>query len=205
MTTPTFHDGDLDLTDLPDLDATFAADEDTDEDADDDIEVEDDEDTDDAPDSDEPGPARKAARPSAGAQRALIRRVAAKAGELSTQPAERLTVLAGLIGSPTTELGDLTYAVMTANRAALAPAADLSTIQAAALDDPFTASVTTLALGRPRMRAVWALARAVGVDLPAQVPQVDTKVAATLSRALYGMDQAIVDELASVAALARKS
>lgn len=202
MTTPTFHDGDLDLTDLPDLDATFA----DDEDADDDIEVEDDEDTDDdAPESDEPGPARKAARPSAGAQRALIRRVAAKAGELSTQPAERLTVLAGLIGSPTTELGDLTYAIMTANRAALAPAADLSTIHAAALDDPFTASVTTLALGRPRMRAVWALARSVGVDLPAQVPQVDTKVAATLSRALYGMDQAIVDELATVAALARKS
>lgn len=197
---------DLDYTpagdaDVDDLDAALeqGLDEVADEDdiADEDIDEIDE--TEDEPEAD-------AARPTAGrtkaqVNRALIRRVANKAADLAAAPASRRDTLAQLLGAED-DLADLTYAVMTADRSALAPVADLNAIAEA---DPFAAGVVAAALGRPRMKAVWTLLQTLGADIAASVPPSDAKAAMALAPAVHKLPADVRAELAEVVALARKS
>lgn len=169
--------------------------------------VEDPEDDPDADDVDEPGeadsthvgPAR--AKSSAGANRALIRRVANKASDLAEAPNARLETLAKLLGA-STDLADLTFAVMTAPRAAMAPVADLNAIAEA---DAFSAGIVAAALGRNRLKSVWTLVRDLGAELAETVPASDAKAAMALAPAVHHLPQTVREELAQVVTLARKS
>lgn len=198
MTSTTGYEA-ADATDVDDLDPLLTGGE---EDP-----IEDDEVTDADDDSDddtEPGPSgveHVAARPKPGANRALIRRVANKASELAEAPNARLDKLARLLGC-TTDLADLTFAVMTAPRAAMAPVADLNAIAEA---DAFSAGIVATALGRNRLKAVWALIRDLGADLPEAIPPSDAKAAMALAPAVHHLPTTVRDELAKVVTLARKS
>lgn len=197
---------DLDYTpagnaDVDDLDAALeqGLDEVADEDdiADEDIDEIDE--TEDEPEADAARPA--AGRTKAQVNRALIRRVANKAADLAAAPASRRDTLAQLLGAED-DLADLTYAVMTADRSALAPVADLNAIAEA---DPFAAGVVAAALGRPRMKAVWTLLQTLGADIAASVPPSDAKAAMALAPAVHKLPADVRAELAEVVALARKS
>ena len=137
------------------------------------------------------GPARPAGRSKASVNRALIRRVATKAGELAGAPKERRETLAKLLGAGP-DLADLTYAVMTADRSAMAPVADLNAIAEA---DPFSAGVVAASQGRNRMKAVWSLLQNLGADIPASVPASDAKAAMALAPAVHRLPQKVRDEL----------
>ena len=133
--------------------------------------------------------------------RALIRRVANKAAELQTAPTGRKDTLASMLGVGT-DLGNLTYAVMTAARTALAPAADLAAIAA---EEPWGAAVVATTQGRARMRGVWGLLVKLGADLPAATPPSDAKAGIALAKACHQLPPQTREELAKVVALARKS
>ena len=142
-----------------------------------------------------------AARTKSATNRALIRRVANKAAELQAAPKSRKDTLASVLGSGT-DLGGLTYAVMTADRTALAAVVDLTAI---AEEDPWGAAVTATTQGRTRMRAVWALLLKLNVDVPAAIPPSDAKAGIALARACHQLKPDVRDELTKVVALARKS
>lgn len=153
-------------------------------------------------DGEHPGAAGVVAHPRTVSNRALIRRVASKAAELVNAPKSRRETLASMLGAGS-DLGDLTFAVMTADRGALAPATDLTAIAEA---EPFSAGVVAGALGRPRMRAVWALLGTLHVTLPSvSIPPSDAKAAIALAQACHTLASPARDELAKVVALARKS
>jgi hypothetical protein len=173
---------------------------DTDQDLDDLL----DDEPDTAADHDEAAPSSPhspAARAKSGANRGLIRRVANKAAELAAADAGLKETLASMLGC-TTDLGDLTYAVMAADRTALAPAADLTAIAA---EDAFSAATVATTQGRVRMRGVWSLLLTLGADLPATIPPSDAKAAIALARACLQLEQSAKDDLKNVVALARKS
>lgn len=142
-----------------------------------------------------------AARSKASVNRQLIRRVANKSAELAAAPEARRDTLGKLLGVEA-NLSDLTFAVMTADRSALAPVADLNAIAEA---DPFSAGVVAAALGRARMKAVWTLLQNLGADIPASIPPSDAKAAMALAPAVHRLPGNVRDELAQVVALARKS
>lgn len=143
-----------------------------------------------------------AARTKAAVNRQLIRRVANKSAELAAAPEARRETLGKLLGVEP-NLSDLTFAVMTADRSALAPVADLNAIAEA---DPFSAGVVAAALGRPRMKAVWTLLQNLGAQLnPAVMPPSDAKAAMALAPAVHRLPGDVREELAQVVALARKS
>lgn len=142
-----------------------------------------------------------AARTKNATNRALIRRVANKAAELQAAPKSRKDTLASVLGSGT-DLSGLTYAVMTADRTALAAVADLTAI---AEEDPWGAAVTATTQGRTRMKAVWALLLKLNVVILAAIPPSDAKAGIALARACHQLRPDVRDELAKVVALARKS
>ena len=159
---------------------------------------------DDDSDADEvtPGTAHSAgARAKAGPNKGLIRRVANKAAELQGAPKPRKETLASMLGC-TTELAELTFAVMASDRSALAPATDLTSI---AEEDVFGAALAATALGRNRMKGVWALLTTLGAELPVTIPPSEAKAGIALARACSKLPAATTDELAKVVALARKS
>ena len=148
-----------------------------------------------------PGSSNGPSRAKSGANRALIRRVANKAAELAGAPKSRKETLASMLGC-STELSELTFAVMSSDRSALAAATDLTAI---AVEDAFSAAVVAGAQGRPRMRGVWALLTTLHADLPATIPASDPKAAIALAIACSKLSPSTTDELAKVVALARKS
>lgn len=189
---------DDDLADLEE--ALEAADEPDEDEAEADEDLGDTEHEGDAAGSAGPG----AARARSGSNRALIRRVANKAGELAAAPPARVQTLASLLGC-STELPDLTYAVMTADRSALSPASDLQTIAEATAEDPFSAGVVAVGMGRTRMRSVWSLLQTLGVDVAGSIPASDAKAGVALAKACFGLPDGTRDELAAVVTLSRKS
>jgi hypothetical protein len=161
------------------------------------------EDEDDAPDVDEAdtSASHTATRAKTASNKALIRRVANKATELTGAPKARKETLASMLGC-STELSDLTFTVMTADRSALAPAADLNAIAA---EDPYSASVVALSQGKTRLRGVWGLLTTLNADVPATIPASDAKAAVAVAKAIGKLPDSARDELAKVVALGRKS
>lgn len=88
--------------------------------------------------------------------RALIRKVAAKAEELASAQAKDKALLAHLLGSGTTT-ADLTVAVITAGRSAFAAVSDLTEIAEVVSVKPMKAMLIATAAGRTRQKALWSL------------------------------------------------
>lgn len=153
--------------------------------------------------SDEPSRRPRFGGAAKGAGRALIRRVANKAQELSQAPEDRVETLAGLLGT-TTDLSELTVAVMTAPTSALTAVRDLTSAHEAIKENPFAAGLTIAELGRPRIKAVWSLLGNLGVSLPKTMPASDAKAALTLAEKVNWLDPATLEELSQVVALSRK-
>ncbi|MFC8797312.1 hypothetical protein ACFT2C_06240 [Promicromonospora sp. NPDC057138] len=154
---------------------------------------------------DENAPARSRAQSRRG-NRALIRRVAAKAKELAEAPAAHRAVLAELLGVRT-DLAELTVAVMTDDGASLRSVRsvrDLITIRDAMEADPLSGALAIAELGRPGVRAVWSLLSTNGVDLPRTVPASDAKAAIVMARKVTDLDDGVLAELAAVGELARR-
>jgi hypothetical protein len=144
---------------------------------------------------------RTATRTKTALNRALVRRVANKAAELTGAPKARKETLAAMLGCGT-DLAELTYTVMTADRSALAPAADLNAIAA---EDMFSASIVALSQGRARIRGVWSLLVTLGASVPEAIPASDAKAAIAVAKAIDKLPDGARDELSKVVALGRKS
>ncbi|KQP63009.1 hypothetical protein [Nocardioides sp. Leaf285] len=135
--------------------------------------------------------------------RALIRRVANKAQEILDTDTVVRSMTAGMLGV-TDNVGDLTLAIMTADRTCAQPIDDLYRIAEA---DSFEAATVTGALGRERMKAVWALLDAFDAAPSATVPASNPKAALALAKhVLTKIDMAeLRTDLDRVLALLRKN
>ncbi|GAB3176106.1 hypothetical protein GCM10027059_50450 [Myceligenerans halotolerans] len=151
--------------------------------------------------TDTPAPTR--ARNRRGKDRALIRRVAAKAKELGEAPAEHRARLAELLGVEA-DLADLTVAVMTDDGSALRGVHDVVAVRDAAALDPLGGALAVAELGRRRIRGMWSLLVRHGADLPRTAPPSDAKAAIVLARGIDSIQDAVIQELTAVAALGRK-
>lgn len=150
----------------------------------------------------ENAPASRRAKSQRG-NRALIRRVAAKAKELSQAPAAHRELLAELLGVPT-DLAELTATVMTDDGSSLRAVRDLIAIRDAMDADPLSGALAIAELGRPRIRAVWSLLSTNGVDLPRTVPASDAKASIAMARKVNDLDDRVLADLAAVGELARR-
>lgn len=135
--------------------------------------------------------------------RALIRRVAAKAKELGEAPAAHRALLAELLGVRT-DLAELTVAVMTDDGSSLRAVRDLIAIRDAIDADQLSGALAIAELGRPRIRAVWSLLSTNGVDLSRTVPASDAKAAIAMARKVTDLDDGVLADLAAVGELARR-
>jgi hypothetical protein len=117
-------------------------------------------------------------------ERTLIRRTALKFQELSEQPSGDLGLLASILGTSTSVV-DLTIAVMTSS----AKDTEITSDTVAIMDaDLVEAAVEAAALGRPRVKGVWAFLTQLGV-LHQEMPASDAKAAVALVRAMReGLD-----------------
>lgn len=88
--------------------------------------------------------------------------------------------LAGISG----DRDDLAVAILTGKAASSDALTDLREIDDA---EELEAAVVAGIMGRPRMTAVWELLKASGVDVPAEAPEADTKLALRLAAAVRGL------------------
>lgn len=133
--------------------------------------------------------------------RAALRRTAARAQEVAELRGTQTVEIAAAILGTTTEIADLTFAIVTASPRNTAVITDaLSIIDAAELE----AGVAALVIGRPRMKQVWTLATALGV-VQGEMPASDAKAAVLLGVALRSEEsQSIRPSLDRVAHLLRR-
>lgn len=155
---------------------------------------------DDEPETHETSPASGSAKTAkrAGPDRALIRRVATKVIDVLNAPVDQRETLVSLLGATSSEPVDLTLAIMTAGRTAMAPVNDLLTV---ADTDPFEVGIVVMSMEKPRMKAMWALATQLGV-IDGTIPAVDAKAAMALAKAsrdLTGDHRATLDAVVTLA------
>lgn len=139
---------------------------------------------------------------SRGISRAQIRRIAAKAEDIIDADSRIVDIAAHLVGAPSTGVADLTTAIMSASRSASQPISDLNAIAEA---DPMEAGILATALGRPRLKAVWALLAALNAGPKGNMPTADTKAALAAAKAVFALDDIAKAELETVAALLKKN
>ncbi|MDQ2740465.1 MAG: hypothetical protein M3Y35_18020 [Actinomycetota bacterium] len=153
-------------------------------------------------DADSRGPSPKAHPRIAGrdGSRALIRRVAQKAVELSAAEPDQRALLSSLLGC-TDDQVDLTVAVMSAGRAAFRPVSDLAAIAEA---DAMEAGLMAAALGRPRMKAAWSVLEGIGA-VSGGMPSADMKAAIALAKGAKGMSAKDNATIEAAVALGRRS
>lgn len=159
--------------------------------------------TDEEPTVDETDEAETAAGPAKAKSnnKALIRRVALKAQELLDAPTAHIAVAAHLMGS-STELPELTTAIMTASRASLNPLNDVKELTEVS---PLEAGISVVAMGRPRIRGLWNLLASAGVVSRNSLPPADAKAAMAIVTALTELDDSTRDTFDGAAKLLRKS
>lgn len=147
------------------------------------------------------GPAAKSSGSQRGLSRAQIRRIAAKAQEVA-ETEERVRSIAGSLVSSGTGIAELTTAIMAADRSVSQPIGDLTMI---AESEPMEAGINAAALGRPRLKNVWALLAALDAGPKGNMPSADAKAALAVTKAIFALDEIAKAELASVVALLKKN
>ena len=136
-----------------------------------------------------------------GLDRGAIRRIAAKAQEIDETPKRIVEITASLLGSGT-GLADLTTAIMAAPRGAAAPINDLNTVAEA---HPMEAAVIAAAMGRDRIKALWALLAALGAGPKGNIPAATPKAAIAVARSVFDLDEVAKGEIEAVATLLKKN
>lgn len=96
----------------------------------------------------------KAARSGKSSNRALIRKVAGKAEELAGANAKDKKLLQEILGASSTNVADLTVAVVLSTKSSLQVVADLKEIAEA---KPMRAVMTATAIGKARQKPLWSL------------------------------------------------
>lgn len=144
------------------------------------------------------------ARNQAKANRAVIRKTAAKAIEVNDAPESTRVLAATLLGCSSDPV-DLATAIMTAPRASGTAVADLDEISVAIKDAPWEAGVIATALERGRQKDVWALLHtldAVGTPAP---PQAVAKAGLALVKAIASLSDESKRDLADAGELIKRS
>lgn len=141
-------------------------------------------------DSDQ-GPARttRSTRTSRAARDRLVRKVAAKAGEVAAAPAPVRMLAASLLGCKD-DVTELTTSIVLDGRTALRPIQDLKKIADA---DPFEAAVVAGALETARRRKVWNLLDALGFGTDGDLPVSSSKAGVTVARTVHSLDMADIE------------
>lgn len=140
--------------------------------------------------------------PASGSNRALIRRVAAKAAEVAEADQQTLGVAVSLLGCGT-GLADVTTAIMTAPRAVTAPFADLLSIAEASGAEQ---GIIAMTMGRPRLRAIWSLLDDLGIPgFHSSIPPSDAKAALAVAAGANTVGEETRRSIEAVKALLRKS
>lgn len=141
----------------------------------------------------EPGTTKRATR-SAGVDKALVRRVAAKAIALTDADPMARALAAQVVGTPD-EVVDLTVAIMTGDRSSQQVLADFKSLVDVS---DVEAAIAFMGMPKPRAKAVWALLNSLGVA-PKAMPGGDAKAAMSVVAALgkVGADQAELIESAA--------
>lgn len=169
--------------------------------ADEDLDLGDDSAEDDAAES---GNGAAKAKNQAKSNRALFRRVAAKALEVQSASDDTRALAASLLGS-SDDVVDLTAAIMTAPRSATAALTDIEELSAALIDAPWEAGITATSMGRPRLRAVWSLLHTLGTVGTPAAPASDAKAANAVLKALNGLGADSKTELTAAGDLLKRS
>lgn len=144
------------------------------------------------------------AKNQAKANRAVIRRAAAKTIEVLDAADGTRTLAATLLGCSADPV-DLATAIMTAPRASGTAVADLDEISVAIKDAPWEAGVIATALERGRQKDVWSLLYAldaVGTPTP---PQAVAKAGLSLVKAVASLSDESKNELAAAGELIKRS
>lgn len=138
----------------------------------------------------------------ASSNRALIRRVASKAGEVASADPSVRSIAASLLGVGE-DLADMTTAIMTSGREVLNPFRDLKKIAEA---DPFDSPVIAGALETAARRRVWLLLDSLGLTSGADLPVSTSKAGVLVARTVHGLNlDDIQDELDEVEKLLKKA
>lgn len=137
---------------------------------------------------------------SRGLNRGAIRRIAAKAQEI-TETDERIVAIAATLLGTGTGLADLTTAVMAAPRSVTAPIGDLNMI---ATSEPMEAGINAGALGRTRLKAVWNLVSTL-TGTSAALPAADGKAALAVAKAVFAIEGSAMAQIDAVSALLKKN
>ena len=155
-------------------------------------------------DAAEAGTGAAKAKNQAKSNRALFRRVAAKALEVQSASDDTRALAASLLGS-SDDVVDLTAAIMTAPRSATAALTDIEELSAALIDAPWEAGITATSMGRPRLRAVWSLLHTLGAVGTPAAPASDAKAANAVLKALNGLGADSKTELTAAGDLLKRS
>lgn len=134
--------------------------------------------------------------------RALIRKVAAKAEELASAPTKDKDLLAHLLGSGTAT-ADLTVAVITATRTSLVAVADLKEISEQYAVNQMQAMVVAIGIGRNRQKALWSLLVHLG-KLTGKPNASESKAAMDIATAISTLDKSQHSALDRALALAKR-
>lgn len=150
-----------------------------------------------APETLEPA-AKSTARPAP--SKAVVKRIVAKVAEVTDAPEETRRVAAALLGC-STDVSELSVAILTAPRAALGPVHDLTAIGES---DPMEAGVVAATMGKDRIKAVWSLL--VALDVAKGTPPASiAKAAIALAKTVFALDEIVKCELEAAIALVKKS
>jgi hypothetical protein len=146
------------------------------------------------------GPRAAAAKPN----KALIRKIAAKALEVAAADDSTCLLTAALLGSGEDTV-ELTTAIMTAGRGAGQPLSDIAEIVTALKDEPWEAGVIATALDATRQKAVWNLLYARdAVGSPTQ-PKSQQKAGSAIVKAIHGLTEADKTGLTAAGDLLKRS
>jgi hypothetical protein len=135
------------------------------------------------------------------AKRTLVRKVVLRTIEIAALPKARAILLATLLGvADPTDVSGLTVAALEAGRAQREVVRRLSEIAGA---DAMDAGVLAVGLfeERPLFRSAWSVLAALGAEMPASPPAVQTKAGLALAKAAKNLDKAKLADLHALALL----
>lgn len=147
------------------------------------------------------GSAAQAAAVRRGLNRGAIRRIAAKAEEV-TKTKERIVEIAASLLGCGTGLAEITTAIMAAPRTAQSPIADLKIVAEA---DAMEAATFAAGMGRDRVKAMWSLLAALGAGPNGNMPSALPKASIALAKSIFALDDIAKAEIEAVSTLLKKN
>lgn len=144
------------------------------------------------------------AKTSAKPSRSLFRRVAVKTIEVQDATESVRALAAAQIGS-SDDVVELVTSIMAAGRTSTSPLGDIEAIQDAIKNEPWTVGITATALGRARLKAIWALLHTLGAVGTPTPPASDAKAGMAVATAVNGLTEDNKLELIASGELLKRS